>query len=499
MAMNFDDENEYRYDIYRDIQMRTKGEIYLGVVGPVRTGKSTFIKRFMDLCVLPQMNDEHVKERARDELPQASAGTTIMTTEPKFVPSEAAVIHPAEGLTMKTRLIDCVGFMVDGASGHVEKDKERMVKTPWSDEAIPFTKAAEIGTRKVIEEHSTIGIVVTTDGSFTEIDRDSYIPAEERTIKELAQLSKPFIVLLNSARPHSQETIQLAAELEEKYSVKVMPVNCDQLQKADVMEILKNVLMEFPVSEIDYFAPSWVEMLSEEHQLKKSLTAMAYEVMGDISRIKDVKKHMEAEQDLYIDTVELDRMDLSTGIVTYQMKMKPDVYYDVLSELTGEPVHNEYQLISLIRELSEKRQEFQKMGSALADVNVSGFGIVTPEREKISLEAPEVIKNGNKYGVKIKAQVPAINLLKTSINIEIAPIVGTKNQADDLIEYIDQQAKSNIDGIWDTNIFGKTIEQIVDDGISEKTHNVTQESVEKICGTLEKVMNENSGLVCLIV
>lgn len=498
MVMDLNNDTDTRYDIYRDIQMRTKGEIYLGIVGPVRTGKSTFIKRFMDLCVLPQMENEHVRERAKDELPQSAAGTTIMTTEPKFVPSEAAVIHPAEGLTMKARLIDCVGFMVDGASGHVENNKERMVKTPWSEIAIPFTQAAEIGTRKVIEEHSTIGIVITTDGTFTEIDRESYIPAEEKTIQELSALSKPFIIVLNSARPHSAETVKLAETMEEKYGVKVMAVNCDQLQKSDVNDILKNVLMEFPVSEIDYYAPQWVEMLPDDHYLKKCLTGAAMRVMEQISKIKDVRKRME-EGEEYIEAIDLDHTELSTGTVSYQIKMKPGIYYDVLSELTGEPVHNEYQLISIIRELSQKRQEFNKLGNALSDVNVSGFGIVTPARDEISLEAPEVIKNGNKFGVKIKAQVPAINLLKTSINIEIAPIVGTKNQADDLIDYIGEQTKGNPEGIWDTNIFGKTIEQIVEDGINEKTHNMTQESVEKICGTLEKVMNENSGLVCLIV
>ncbi|MDO5402134.1 MAG: stage IV sporulation protein A [Eubacteriales bacterium] len=499
MVMELNADTEKRYDIYHDIQMRTKGEIYLGVVGPVRTGKSTFIKRFMDLCVLPQMENEHVKERARDELPQSAAGTTIMTTEPKFVPSEAAIIHPAEGLTMKTRLIDCVGFMVEGALGHIEHDKERMVKTPWSEEAIPFTRAAEIGTRKVIEEHSTIGIVVTTDGSFTDIDRESYVPAEEKTILELLKLSKPFIVLLNSAKPHSQETIELSRQMEEKYKVHVMPVNCDQLQKNDVMKILENVLMEFPVSEIDYYAPEWVSMLSEDHALKKYITSMAFRVMDEISKIKDVKRHIGEETDNYIESIDLNSTDLSTGTVVYQFKMKPDVYYDVLSELTNEPVHNEYQLINMIRELSQKKQEFMKMANALSDVNVSGFGIVTPARDEITLETPEVIKNGNKFGVKIKAQVPAINLLKTNINIEIAPIVGTKNQADDLIAYIEQHTKDNAEGIWDTNIFGKTVEQIVEDGIREKTHNITGESVDKICTTLEKVMNENSGLVCLIV
>jgi stage IV sporulation protein A len=487
------------FNIYKDIQVRTGGEIYLGVVGPVRTGKSTFIKRFMDLMVLPQMDNEHVRERTKDELPQSAAGTTIMTTEPKFVPSEAAMICPMEGINVKVRLIDCVGFMVDGASGHTENDKERMVKTPWSQSEIPFTKAAEIGTKKVIEEHSTIGIVVTTDGSFSDIPREKYVPAEERTVKELSAIGKPYIVLLNSAKPFSAEAEALANELSEKYQVTVMPVNCDQLKKDDITKILESVLMEFPISEIDFFAPQWMEMLAQDHWLKSELIQKAYDVIGNFTYMKDIRGKQPTELGSYIDSIAVSDVNMSNGCVKLDVTMKPNIYYDILSELTGTTLSNEYELISIIRELSSKRQEFDKVKDALAEVNISGFGVVTPVREEISIEEPVVIKNGNKYGVKIKAQVPSINLLKTNINVEIAPIVGTKAQADDLIDYIKDNTKDNPEGLWETNIFGKTIEQIVDDGIHEKTHNMTPESMEKISQTLEKVMNENSGLVCLIV
>lgn len=487
------------FSLYSDMKARTNGEIYIGVVGPVRTGKSTFIKRFMDLCVLPQMENEHAKERARDELPQSAAGTTIMTTEPKFIPSEAALIYPIENISVKVRLIDCVGFMVEGASGHVEKDKERMVKTPWSQTEIPFTKAAEIGTKKVIGEHSTIGIVVTTDGSFSDIPRENYIPAEERTIRELSAIHKPFIVLLNSNKPFSKETQQLAEDLTNQYGVTVLPVNCDQLKKEDISMILENVLLEFPVTELDFYTPQWMEMLPEDHWLKAELIAKAFEVMEPVSCIRDIKKNFPQITGEYLEGISVADINMSDGKIRLEIQMKPNIYYDVLSELTGTSISNEYELIHMIRELSAKKNEFDKVGNALSEVGASGFGVVTPVKEEIVLEEPEVIKNGSKYGVKIKAQVPSINMIKTNINVEIAPIVGTKNQADDLIAYIKENAQDNSQGIWETNIFGKTIQQIVEDGIYEKTHNITPESMEKISSTLEKVMNENSGLVCLIV
>ena len=450
-----------KFDIYKDIQMRTSGEIFLGVVGPVRTGKSTFIKRFMDLWVIPAIENENVRKRTIDELPQSGSGSTITTTEPKFIPGVAPVICPVDGVNVKVRLIDCVGFMVKGALGVYENDKERLVKTPWSDSPIPFSRAAEIGTGKVISEHSTIGIVVTTDGSFTEISRESYVEPEERTIRELKTIGKPFVVILNSSKPYAKETKALAEEMSQKYNVAVTPVNCDQLKKEDVKQILESVLMEFPIRCIGFFGPQWLEMLSCDHWLKKEITDAAAKILDSATYMKDTRNN---------------------NIFDMVMKIK-----------------NEYELINTIKELASKKQEFDSVKEALTDVGISGFGVVTPSVKDIVLDEPAVIKNGNKYGVRIKAQVPSINMLKTNINVEIAPIVGNKNQADDLIEYIKDNTKDNPQGIWETNIFGKTVEQIVSDGIKEKTHNITPESMEKISGTLEKVMNENTGLVCLIV
>ncbi len=487
------------FDMYNDIKLRTNGEIYLGVVGPVRTGKSTFIRRFMEMCVLPVMQDENEKRRAVDELPQASGGTTIMTTEPKFIPKEAALISPYDDICIKVRLVDCVGYMINGANGHMENGVERMVKTPWTKEEIPFSKAAETGTRKVITEHSTIGIVVTTDGSITGIERSDYIPAEEKTIKELKEINKPFVVLLNCVKPYSKEAAALANEMSDKYDVSVIPVNCDQLKQEDVNRIFENILKEFPVKQIDFHTPAWTEVLPSQHWLKKELYQVAAQVLDDISTIKDADKYEYNTDNKYIKQLTISDVNMAEGLVSVDYDMNQGIYYDILSELTGTDIRNEYELVSTIKELSVKRKEYEGIGDAMAQVNLSGFGVVTPVRSAIELDEPVVIKNGSKYGVKIKARVPSVNLLKTQINVEIAPIVGTKNQADDLINYIKDNTSDNPDGIWDTNIFGKTIEQIVDDGIYEKTHNITKENMDKISETIEKVMNENSGLVCLIV
>lgn len=487
------------FDMYNDIKHRTNGEIYLGVVGPVRTGKSTFIRRFMEMCVLPVMKDDNEKKRATDELPQASGGTTIMTTEPKFIPKEAAIISPFDGISMKVRLVDCVGYMIDGANGHMENGVERMVKTPWSNQEIPFSKAAETGTKKVITQHSTIGIVVTTDGSITGIDRKDYIPAEEKTINELKQIGKPFVVLLNSIKPFSKETKELADDMIKTYDVSVLPVNCDQLKQDDVTRIFENVLKEFPVKEIDFNTPAWTQVLPSQHWLRKELCQAAYRVLEDINTIKDADKYEYNEDNKYIKQILISNVNMAEGLINVDYDMNQGIYYDILSELTGTDIRNEYELVSTIKELSVRKKEFESIGDAMSQVNLSGFGVVTPVRSAIELDEPVVIKNGSKYGVKIKARVPSVNLLKTQINIEIAPIVGTKNQADDLINYIKDNTSDNPDGIWDTNIFGKTIEQIVDDGIYEKTHNITKENMDKISETIEKVMNENSGLVCLIV
>lgn len=493
-----DMETGREFNLYDDIQSRTGGEIYMGVVGPVRSGKSTFIKRFMDLYVLPNIENENVRRRAQDELPQSAAGKTIMTTEPKFIPKEAAHIN-INGTDMDVRLIDCVGYMVDGASGHEEENAERMVKTPWYDYEIPFTQAAEIGTKKVINDHSTIGIVITTDGSFGEIPRESYIPAEDKTINELKKLGKPFVVLLNSSTPYGEHTVNIGKEIADKHNVTVVPVNCAQLRREDVNAILENILYEFPVHEIRYQLPKWINMLGSDNAIKKGLLEAAGEILSKVNTMKDIKNMSEFPEKEFIEDIRINNISGRDGTVEIEVKLFEKYYYATLSSMVGTDIENEYQLISIIKELSSKKDEYSKVGNALSDVNVNGYSVVIPRRESINLFEPEVFKNGQRYGVKIKAEATTIYMIQTLIQTEISPIVGSEQQAKDLIDYINQSKNENKEGIWDTNIFGKTIEQIVDDGINEKIHNITDENIEKIRETLQKVMNENTGLVCLIV
>lgn len=487
------------FDLYRDIQMRTGGEIYLGVVGPVRTGKSTFIKRFMDLMVLPFMKDEHAKARAQDELPQSAGGKTITTTEPKFIPKEAAEITLNGDVEVRVRLIDCVGFMVEGASGHMEEDAERMVKTPWFEHEIPFTQAAEIGTRKVINDHSTIGLVVITDGSFGEIPRDSYKQAEEKTIQELKRLHKPFLVLLNTERPFSEETIRLAEELMEKYQVTVLPINCEQLKREDIYGILENVLYEFPLSKVEFYMPKWVEMLSPEHAVKVDIVEQVQALLKNLNTMKDVMKNPVRLESPYIKRCKVDGIDMSDGTVKVTLDVDEAYYYEMLSELVGESVTSEYHLISILRDMAKMKKEYTKVLHAVEAVRIKGYGVVTPEREEIHLETPEVIRHGNKYGVKIKAESPSIHMIRANIETEIAPIVGTEQQARDLISYI-SDAGTTEEGIWETNIFGKTVEQLVNDGITSKITMIGEESQIKLQETMQKIVNDsNGGMVCIII
>ena len=490
------------FDLYKDIQARTNGDLYIGIVGPVRTGKSTFIKRFMDLMVLPGIEDEHQKARTRDELPQSAAGKTIMTTEPKFIPKEAASLTLGDGINVNVRLIDCVGYMVEGAAGHIENDEERMVKTPWFDYEVPFTQAAEIGTKKVINDHSTIGVVVTTDGSFGELKRSSYIAAEEKTVEELKKLKKPFIVLLNSARPYSDDTAALAAELEQKYQVNVLPVNCEQLKKDDIHHILERVLKEFPVTEIDFQIPKWLEILSNTHWLKAQLIQSIRDIMSRVTFMKDVNPENLAPraEASAIRKMKLQNMEMSDGSVSVLVDIDGKYYYQILSDCMGTPITGEYQLLKTISDMARMKAEYQKVQSAIDAVRYKGYGVVTPEREEILLDEPTVIKHGNKYGVKMKAEAPSIHMIKAHIETEIAPIVGNEQQAEDLIAYIKQNAKESPDGIWTTNIFGKSIQQIVDDGIQAKISQMTDDCQLKLQDTLQKIINDsNGGLICIII
>ena len=488
------------FHVYRDMEARTKGEIYLGVVGPVRTGKSTFIKRFMELLVLPFMEDENSRNLSRDELPQSAAGKTVMTTEPKFIPKDAAQVQLGDGISVKVRLIDCVGFMVDGAAGHIENDAERMVKTPWSETEIPFTKAAEIGTRKVITDHSTIGVVVTCDGSFGDLKRPNYIAAEQTAIDELKALHKPFIVLLNSVRPYSDETTALAEAMEEEYGVTVMPVNCEQLKKEDVYHILEKVLMEFPVVRLDFSIPKWLEILPSTHPVKAQVVEAAKQVLSRVDQMKDAAGCGEGIQTDHMREMRLDQLDMASGRLSMNVVMGDDCYYQILSDFTGLPIEGEYQLMQTLENLSKMQREYEKVQDAVSQVRLKGYGAVTPDRSEILLDEPQVIRHGNKYGVKIKAEAPSIHMIKAQIQTEIAPIVGSEQQAQDLITYIKECAREDQDGIWDANIFGKSIEQIVGDGIHAKISQLTDESQLKLQDTMQKIINDsNGGMICIII
>ena len=487
------------FQLYKDMKARTNGEIYIGVVGPVRTGKSTFIKRFMDLLVLPNMTDEHARERTKDELPQSASGTTIMTTEPKFVPKEAAAIKLSDDVEVKIRLIDCVGYMVDGASGHIENDTERQVKTPWFEYEIPFTKAAAIGTQKVIHDHATIGIVVTTDGSIGDLPRENYIAAEEKTIKELQSIGKPFIILLNTQKPYTDEAKALKEELEEKYGVSVLPANCEQLRTEDIHNIMRQVLYEFPIAEVEFYIPKWVEMLSREHRIKADLLQNVKSVMGEMKDIRSAASKAPQTDSPYIDQVNVEKIEMDTGRVKIRIGFAEQYYYEVLSELTGTDIKGEYELISAMKELAAMKEEYTQIKDAFADVKMKGYGVVSPKKEEIALDEPQIIKQGNKYGVKIHSEAPSIHMIRANIETEIAPIVGNEKQAQELVEYIKAESETP-EGVWGTNIFGKSIEELVMDGMRNKITMINDESQAKLQDTMQKIVNDsNGGLVCIII
>ena len=487
------------FQVYRDMKARTNGEIYIGVVGPVRTGKSTFIKRFMDLLVLPNMTDEHARERTKDELPQSASGTTIMTTEPKFVPKEAASVRLSDDVEVKIRLIDCVGFMVEGASGHIENDTERQVKTPWFEYEIPFTKAAAIGTQKVIHDHATIGFVVTTDGSVTDLPRENYIEAEEKTVRELKTIGKPFLILLNCKKPYSEETRTLQNELEQKYGASVVPVNCEQMKPEDIHEIMRQVLYEFPITEAEFYIPKWVEMLSREHRIKKDLLEQVRSVMTDLEDVRSIiAKEMNTDSS-YIKDMTVEQIEMDTGKVRIQIRYEQSYYYEVLSELTGTQIKGEYELISTVKELASMREELSSLKDAFTNVKMKGYGVVTPSKEDIRLEEPVIIKQGSKFGVKIRSEAPSIHMIRANIETEIAPIVGSEKQAQDLAEYIKKESETP-EGVWGTNIFGKTVEELVMDGMKNKIAMIGDESQMKLQDSMQKIVNDtNGGLVCIII
>lgn len=487
--------------LYQDIAKRTDGDIYVGVVGPVRTGKSTFIKKFMDLLVIPNIDNEYKKERANDELPQSAGGKTIMTTEPKFVPNEAVEITLDNNLKFKTRLVDCVGYLVDNAIGYLEDDMPRMVKTPWSEEEIPFETAAEIGTKKVIEEHSTIGILVTTDGSITDIPREDYIKAEERVVNELKALNKPFIILLNSQEPNSSYTQQLSEKLSEKYGTTVIPTNCEYLTIDDINNMFSKVLYEFPVDQIRIKFPRWIDGLDFNHPLKTELYKEIQEAFSNINVLKEVSSCVDTiKQTEIISKTSIEDIQLGVGNVNIEITLKEELFYNVLTEITGVQVSNEGDLFSIISNLSKTKKKYDKIACALDDVNRKGYGIVTPTMDELILEEPEMIKQGSRFGVKLKATAPSIHLIKTNVETEVSPIVGSEKQSEELVNYLLSEFESDPKQIWESNIFGKSLHELINEGLQTKLAKMPEDAQLKLQETLERIVNEGSGgLICIIL
>lgn len=488
-------------NLYQDIQSRTDGDIYVGVVGPVRTGKSTFIKRFMDLLVIPNIENEYKKERAKDELPQSAGGRTIMTTEPKFVPNEAVQINLGDNLKFKARLVDCVGYLVNNAIGYLEDDVPRMVKTPWSDEEIPFEKAAEIGTKKVIDEHSTIGILITTDGSFSDIPREDYIEAEERVVNELKALNKPFVIVLNSSDPSSEYATQLSEKLEEKYGVSVLPLNCSELDIEDINNMFSKILYEFPIEQINLSLPKWVNTIDDSHWLKQSLYSDIKNSFSNIRVLKEVKPCVDniSSTDIINNSV-LQEINLGNGNINISIELKDNLFYQILSDMTGVSISDEGELFSVLTSFSQTKKEYDKISYALESAKATGYGIVTPGMEDLILDEPEMVKQGSKFGVKLKATAPSLHIVKANIETEVSPIVGSEKQSEELVNYLLSEFESDPQKIWESNIFGKNLHELVNEGLQNKLSRMPEDAQGKLQETLERIVNEGSGgLICIIL
>ena len=489
------------YSVYEDIAQRTQGDIYIGVVGPVRTGKSTFIKRFMDLLVLPNIENEHIRTRTVDELPQSGAGRTIMTTEPKFIPNEAVRINVSENTAFNVRMIDCVGYCVPGASGHTEDGVSRMVTTPWFEDDIPFDKAAEIGTEKVIREHSTIGLVITTDSTICDIPRYEYVAAEERVVSELKAIDKPFIILLNSAVPESASAQALREELEKKYSVPVFLLSCADMRIDDVNNIMKSVLFEFPLSELGINLPGWIDALPNDHYLKESIFKTVRESTGNIHKISQISSIVpQLCENEYISKAIISEISPGVGTALITSEAREGLFYNVLGETTGLEISNDEELINTLLILSESKREYDKISSALMQVRQTGYGIVSPGIEELSLSEPEIIRQGGRYGVRLRASAPSIHLIRADIETEVNPIVGSEKQSEELIHYLLSEFETDPSKIWESNIFGKSLHELVNEGLQTKLSKMPADAQGKLQETLSRIINEGSGgLICIIL
>ncbi len=488
-------------NMYRDIALRNNGEVYIGVVGPVRTGKSTFIKKFMDSLVIPNMTNIYQVERTRDEMPQSAGGRTIMTTEPKFIPNEAVEISPGDNAHMKVRMIDCVGYVVDDSLGYQEDGEPRMVNTPWYDHPIPFNDAAELGTKKVICDHSTIGLVITCDGSFTEIPRESYVDAEDRVISELKAINKPFVVLLNSAYPEGEEAVALAKEIEAKHNVSVMCVNCEELTQGDISLIINNILMEFPIKEIRIRTPKWLRTLCDTHELLDELYASIKDAVSDACNIRDVKAVTERMGiPEFVKCTDIIRTDLGEGTVNIGLELCEEVFYKTLSECSGVQIKDDEALLRYLNEVREMKREYEHIEGALESVRATGYGVVSPLSEEMILEEPKIIKQGGRYGIRLKATAPSIHMMRADIETSVSPIVGTIKQSEELVEHLLAEYEEDPQKLWESNIFGKTLNELVNDGLRNKLDRMPEEAQGKLRETLERIINEGSGgLICLIL
>jgi len=489
-----------KIDIFRDIAERTGGDIYLGVVGAVRTGKSTFIKRFMESVVLPNIHNESDRMRAIDELPQSAAGKTIMTTEPKFVPNQAVQIHVAEGLDVNVRLVDCVGYAVEGAKGYEDENGPRMVSTPWFEEPIPFQEAAEIGTRKVIQEHSTLGVVVTTDGSIAEIPRSSYIQAEERVIEELREVGKPFIMILNTTTPNSEATLNLRNELAEKYDIPVIPLSVANMGETEVMSVLREVLYEFPVHEVNVNLPSWVMVLNDKHWLRNHYEDSVRDTVKDIRRLRDVDRVVEnfTEYD-FIERAGLSGMSMGQGVAEIDLYAPDELYDKILMEVVGVEIRGKDHLLQLMQDFSYAKREYDRFAGALEMVKSTGYGIASPSLEEMKLEEPELIRHGSRFGVRLKATAPSIHMIRVDVESEFAPIIGTEKQSEELVRYLIQDFEDNPKKIWESDIFGRSLHSIVREGIQGKISMMPDNARYKLQETLGRIINEGSGGLIAII
>lgn len=488
------------FDLFKDIAERTGGDIYIGAVGPARTGKSTFIKKFMEALVLPNIADPYERDRTKDALPQSGGGRTIMTTEPKFIPDEAVEITIKDNVKVNVRMVDCVGYTVPGALGYEEESGPRMVLTPWFDYEIPFQEAAEIGTRKVIAEHSTIGLVILTDGTITEIPRENYVEAEQRVINELKELEKPFLVILNSTMPNSKEARELAARLEGEYDVPVVPVNCAELSQEDIYAILQEVLYEFPVREVNITLPKWVEELDGKHWLRIKFEDAINEVVQYVRRLRDIDRAIDDLNSYdFVDEVILHDMDLGEGLAVIEMTARGELFYQILEEITGVNLEGEHTLLRLMKEYVVAKTEWDKVASGIEQVRATGYGIVSPALEEMVLEEPEVIRQGARFGVRLKAIAPSIHLIRTDVKAEISPIIGTEKQSEEFITYLMSEFEGDAQKIWRSQIFGKSLNDLVRESISGKLHAMPENAQQKMQETLTKIVNEgNGGLICII-